>query len=351
MAKPKKKNKIQSLAEELMEEESSFDKEELYEESSVKNNSLKIELTWKTFLHLAVSIAIVVVLFKFADLDLIELYEQIKATDIFWFSMVALAFLVQIFTNTYRWFILAKLLGYQNSYLKAVHWYFQGQFSNSFLPTNLGGDALRAYKLGKLDRDWIKAASTVLAERLFGFVMMFSLLPVGLVFLWLTGHYAALPAKLYYGLWLLFAGMIIGILSYKLWSRIPVKFVSKIKFAVDEYLQCHKSLSKVVLWTFITHIFLIIANICAAKAVGLSLVSVPIWYWFLLVPVGTLAAFAVPAMKGLGAREASYVYFLSLMSITSEKALAIAFMIYAGMLVASLPGITIVFQKLFKTRS
>jgi len=321
--------------------------------AEIPKEEKKKGISFKLFLNIAFSILILFCLFKFAKLDIKALIEQIQATNLFWFSLTFIAFFAQIFTNAYRWNVLTKLIKYEADYFQSLHWYFQGAFSNSFLPTNFGGDALRAYKLGKSDKDWIRAASTVLVERLTGFIMMFALLPVGLTFLHLYNNFASndkfsfVPQNLIFALWGVFVVMILGILSFKLWSRIPLRVVQKVRFAVKEYTKCHKSLSKVVIWTLITHMFLLLGNAFAAHAIGVPFSEIPIWYWLLLTPAATLAGFIIPAVKGLGAKEASYVYFLGLIGISGEQGLAIALIVFAATLLASLPGVSVVFQDVF----
>ena len=51
---------------------------------------------------------------------------------------------------------------------------FVGQFFNSFLPTTIGGDAMRAYDTAALSKDSTKSVVSVLADRLIGvFALVF----------------------------------------------------------------------------------------------------------------------------------------------------------------------------------
>lgn len=317
-------------------------------------------------INLVISALIVFLLFSFAKLNIVELFREIKKTNLFWFSLCTLGFLAQIFTNAYRWNILTNLLNYKLKYLRALRWYFKAMFSNSFIPTNIGGDALRAYLLGKDKRDWLRASGTVIVERIFGLVTMLANIPLGLGFyyihqdyfkeevvaidlpelailsyrLWGAWHYEFKAVKTLVLLaWVLVAFTLVVILTYKLWSKIPLKTIAKIKYAVEEYTQCHKSLAKVILWTIITHVFLILSNIFAAKALGLGLLEIPWWYWFLLIPAVTFMGAIVPAMKGVGAKEASYVFFLGIIGLSTEKSLGVGLLVFAAMLLSSLPGL------------
>ena len=123
-------------------------------------------------IKLVVSILLVVILIKVADLDLQKTFIAIKETDIKWFIACTLMLTATTFTNAYRWWILARLLNYELTFFKAIRMYFEAMFANNLLPSNFGGDAIRAYDLGRNDKTWLRAASTILTERFFGFVMM-----------------------------------------------------------------------------------------------------------------------------------------------------------------------------------
>ncbi len=57
-----------------------------------------------------------------------------------------------------------------------------------------------------------------------------------------------------------------------------------------------------------------------------------------------MLSFVIPAVKGVGAKEASYIYLLAFIGVSGSDALAIAFIIFLGTLIATLPGISIVFR-------
>ena len=296
-------------------------------------------------LKILISVALLVLTIKFMNLDLAETFNTLKKSNWKWFILSCLTLYATVFTNNYRWMILANQLNYKLSFTESLKLYFEAMFSNNFLPSNFGGDAWRSYELGKKDKGWMKAASTVIMERLFGFTLMFALMPVALITIKFSSFSEAIPKKIELLLWLSFAGMIFMYATYLLWSKIKITFIQKVKYAFDEYTKCHKSMRNVIIWTFITHVFLILSNVFAAFATNVSLEAIPFWYWFIVVPTSTLLSFVIPAVKGVGAKEASYIYLLGFIGIASSDALAIAFLIFLGTLISTLPGISIVFRK------
>ena len=89
-------------------------------------------------------------------------------------------------------------------------------------------------------------------------------------------------------------------------------------------------------------------NVCSAYAMGVTLKALPFWYWLLITPASTLAGFIIPTVKGVGAKEASYIYFLGLVGINTETSLAIAFLSFLATTISTLPGITIAFRRFSK---
>ena len=296
-------------------------------------------------LKVLVTGGLIYLLVKVADLDLIKTWKAIQGTDIKWFVATTIMFMATTFTNAYRWWTLARLLDYDFSLFKAIRMYFEAMFANNFLPSNFGGDAIRAYDLGRKDKSWLKAASTIVSERFFGFAVMVCMIPFGLLIMEFSQILGALSQEIKALLLLTFAGLIVGIVSYKLWSKIPWGIVQKFNYAVQEYTKCSRSLRTVIIWTFITHMFLLAGNVCSAYALGVAIHEIPAWYWLLMTPAATLASFVIPAVKGVGAKEASYVYLLGFLGISADKGLAIGFIAFVATLIASLPGLSIAFSK------
>jgi glycosyltransferase 2 family protein len=297
-------------------------------------------------LKLIISFVLIFLVFKLCDIDIVRTWTKLRNTDIKWFIIGCILFIGTTFTNTYRWLKLASVLGYKTNYFHGLKTYFESTFANNFLPTGFGGDALKAYDLGKSDKSWLRSASTVIMERLFGFVFLFAQVPIGLVISKYTPLRDALPLKLELALWLSFLAVILSIISYPLWSKIPLGIVQKIRFSVQEYTSCYKSLIDVAVWTFGTHVLFVGGNIAMGLAMGAGIDRIPIWFWLILVPASSLAGFVIPSVKGVGAKEASYIYMLGLIGINHDLGLAIAFQTFVATVIASLPGASIAFRRM-----
>ena len=307
--------------------------------------------------------------FKFNPKSFID---KILQLDLRFFALASFFSVLTIVTNTYRWWIITKGFNYKISYWTGLLWYFEGMFANNFFPSNVGGDALRAFYLGTLKHptdkqnidentevedsqqtdegtakskhyhDWLSAGLTVILERLFGFTMMFFFFPLSLIFIYSQNLAHTMPERLIQALFILSVVPFFAFFGYKVWIKIPIPLAifQKIKIAVSEFIVHKRSVWIVLLWTFITHVFLMAVNVFSALALGVT--QIPFWYWFLVVPLATLASYVIPAVKGLGAREATYVFLLSIIGVSFDHSFAIAVTVFLATLVSSLPGISLV---------
>ncbi len=324
----------------------------LVEEKKEKKSDLKAFI-----LKLLVSLIFVFILFKILKLDINSFIEKIRSLNIFYFSLASLFATICIFTNTFRWWIITKVFKYNFSYLRGLVWYFEGMFANNFFPSNIGGDALRAYYLANTNFkdksiDWLNAGLTVFLERLFGFIMMFFFLPFGMICLFVFNLSSVIPKNLMPILIGLSFVPFIMVLTYKFWINLPIsiKAFQKIKISIDSFSKSKEEILTVIVWTFITHLSLMALNIFSALAVGVNINTIPIWYWLLVIPFGTLSAFVIPAMKGVGAKEATYIFLLGLIGVNNEISFVIAVTVFLATTVSTLPGIIILRRglKIFK---
>ena len=67
------------------------------------------------------------------------------------------------------------------SWLECYRIYLIGMFWNLFMPTSIGGDAMRAFLAGRRAGNLPLAASSILAERLTGFIALIAIGTIGMV--------------------------------------------------------------------------------------------------------------------------------------------------------------------------
>jgi len=104
-------------------------------------------------------------------------------------SIALAAYLASQVVSGYRWAGLAHALGLPGRLGRFVGLYFEGMFFNLVLPGSIGGDLIKACRLGTATSDRLLAGCSVLAERLCGLVALVFL--AGLAFGYRTYHWSA----------------------------------------------------------------------------------------------------------------------------------------------------------------
>jgi hypothetical protein len=108
-----------------------------------------------------------------------ETLEVLRRAHLRYLLTAYLLFVLSLVIRAYRWTILLRGLDPTIPFRRLVRLYFVGQFFSSFLPTQFGGDVMRALELTE-DTDASAAVGTVLLDRMTGLLV---LLAMGLVML------------------------------------------------------------------------------------------------------------------------------------------------------------------------
>ncbi|MEW6185507.1 MAG: flippase-like domain-containing protein, partial [Thermodesulfobacteriota bacterium] len=120
--------------------------------------------SWK----LVVSLGLILLLLRFVNRQ--ELVGVIH--NIFWPFLIG--YLVLNFIDrlimAYKWKILLDAKKISCSWGKLIVIYFKGTFWGNLFPTSLGGDAMRAYELGKNSPHPVDVVSSIIMERFIGFL-------------------------------------------------------------------------------------------------------------------------------------------------------------------------------------
>lgn len=121
---------------------------------------------------LSIGITLVLLVLVLRKVGLHELATSIRGADV---RMIALAFVIGHTTfapKVYNWQQLLRAQGHEVSYLSLYRLYFVGLFFNNLLPTNVGGDVVRSYEVGRHIGDQATGLATVFVERLTGLMVL-----------------------------------------------------------------------------------------------------------------------------------------------------------------------------------
>ena len=211
-----------------------------------------------------------------------------------------------------------------------------GFFFNNFLPTSVGGDIVKAMCAARITGDSVRAVSSIVMDRIFGFFMVILIPSFSFLFLLKSNENPVVPIVIYSAL----AASLIGFLL--VFHRGAAKRLAFIGRFLDRFVLGtkirklhedlrgfgrHKSLMiKAVLLSLLGQSAGIVMIYLLALSLGAQL---SIIYFFILIPVVGLISM-LPSLNGLGIREGAYIYFLG-PHIGKENAAALG-VLFLGLL-------------------
>jgi uncharacterized protein (TIRG00374 family) len=248
--------------------------------------------------------------------------------------------------SAWKWQILLVPVRLDVPYLKVLAFYFTGMFFNLFLPTIVGGDAVKALLLARETGAPARATMSVFMER-----------NVGLCALMIVAIGAAelAPPVVLFGMslrlltWVLAAGyaaanvVLMSPLVYRIADRvIAVTPLARLQHRAESLYQAiapYKStpgriLASVCL-SFVFQGIVIAVVFLNARALALD---VPLAAVAVFVPLVSLAGMVPVSVNGLGVREALYILLFGRIGVPVETAVSLALLYLAVTFLASLPG-------------
>jgi uncharacterized membrane protein YbhN (UPF0104 family) len=294
--------------------------------------------------QLAVSAGLLAYLLSQADVARLLLLWADVRQPLLWLAL-ALQF-GGVLISSLKWWLLLRAAGQRVPYGWAVRTYLIGQFFSNFLPTQIGGDAVRVYYLSRRIGRPALAIASVFVERVTGFLALTVIAGVALALS--SGALSGAPELLAGVLACVLAaaaGLVVAFAApwlARLATRLPLPDVlawrRRIRSFADSMATFYAypgTLALVVALAFGYQIAWVAENYVAARALG---AAVPVSIVALMVPVSDIVGLVPIFFNSLGAREGTFVLLLGQVGVPAESALAISFLIFAVRLVASLVG-------------
>ena len=254
-----------------------------------------------------------------------------------WWSLaLTLALSVQV-VAALRWAVLARPVGFGLPVTVFVRRFFEGLFFNLFLPTSIGGDVVKAYRLADSTPGRVLAACTVLADRLAGLTAMGVIAVTALV-----AHrqgLAALPALALGGALtaavLATARFMVGNLERVL-ALVPSNRATEIVAArLLPYQRRPGLVVSAIAWGLVVQVGGVLSVACIGRALG---IEVGLATWFIAVPMVNLAMLLPISIGGVGVREGMMALLLAPSGVSRETAVAVGMLSLLTAVVCGLVG-------------
>ncbi len=301
-------------------------------------------------IQLVVSIILITLLLRWVNIgDMISLFKNI---NIYYFILLlALVTLDRIFM-AYKWHLLLKIKDTSISLVSAIRTYYIGTFIGSFLPTTVGGDIVRVLKLHSEKRKGTDVLSSVILERMLGFIASAVLAPIAALFLISffklnIGRFLGIAGVLLF----LFIILMLIPFSEAIFRKIDKNEKLSRNFLFNKFRNLYLSYAKYknnknILILFLALSILeqlvpVIGNYLASRALNLS---IPFVYFLLIVPLVQLISRIPISFEGFGVNEGLLVYFFSLLGLSKTGAFTIGLLGHIAIIIATLPALFFYFK-------
>ena len=288
----------------------------------------RVKKRWFNILKIVVSAGLLIYLLVF-QVDLGQL-RQVLCRARWVYLMAALVLMIAgTALRAVRWQVLLQALDIAVPLPRLVHLYFVGAFFNIFLPTGLGGDAVKMAELARSTRRAPEAIGTTLVDRATGLWVLFVLALLALPF-----SFTLLPQG-----WapIIALGTLGGVIGG--WAVMGTPLLpwlgGKVRLPGQEKLERfyrsvsqlgYQALGKACAVSLIFDILLIAFNVLIAY--GLN-VDQPLGIFLLFTPIISFSLALPTSVGGLGVREQTYVLLFGSLGVSGTAAAAMSLANYA----------------------
>jgi len=289
-------------------------------------------------------VGIGLIVFLFWTLDIREIINHVRGIQVRYLSYAAIFYLLFIIISAWRWQILLNFKKFSIPFGRTLKFYFISLFFNNFLPTTVGGDMMRVVYTMKDRR--ADSLATVLVDRILGFVGLFVLALIAVVYLLLLKNETEFLPFMVVGL------SIVVLITYIFFSERAFRALSpaigrlRILRLGERINRLHEAgtdfggawgpISICIAHSVIIQATLAIAPFFVLLGMGDS--SVNLLSFFIYVPIINVVSMIPVSLNGLGVRENSYVILFSRVGLGGELALAMSLLSFFVIFVYSLIG-------------
>ncbi len=245
--------------------------------------------------------------------------------DLRWLAVASVWIVIAMVVSNVKWRLLLRVMGINLPWSYTWNSYWVGIFFNNFLPSSIGGDAMRIHLVGRETGDLGGASASVVVERILATGGLAGLGLSAVPFIKLQNSIVNL---LFVVLILSSVALVSLIISPRfsklLAAIIPVKN-DKTKQFFDKFSDCGrkvkeqpKVLLKVAIWSAAFQFCVVMVNYYIFRALQMEPISLLEAVY--LIPAASVAAMIPISINGYGVRENAYVLLLSLLNVSKVSA-------------------------------
>ncbi len=287
-------------------------------------------------LKLAVSAGLIWLLLHHTDVE--ALWAQISGVEPAPFAAAVALIAALALPATMRWRRVLDVLDHAIAYKPALAIVCIGMFFNQVLPSNVGGDAVRAWLIRRAGLATRRAITSVVVDRLLGLSVVFLMTAIGLPWLLALVPHPALRTAFVVVSGCGLAGLVFLAFLDSLSARLPRWGAIRAAEALSADLRAvlkSRAIVPVLLLSILIQVAFALAAYATSVALGLHVTALQC---LMLVPPVVLVMAVPVSVAGWGVREGAMVLAFGFIGVDSHDALALSVLIGAATMLASLPG-------------
>lgn len=275
--------------------------------------------------------------------------SQLARANLVLLSIALVLYFVAITLGAVKWQILVHAQGLPGSLGELLSYSMVGLFFGNLLPSNVGGDIVRAFGLMRASERAEAAAISVLVDRLMGLVAYLGAAVVMAIVATVTLTRGAeleqieVATALVAGLFIVVSALIFShrfsqqakrLFDFPFLIRIrPI--AARVYEALQVYRRSYRALAANVMISALG----VLLTTCIWYTVALALnIRISFFYFLLFNPLISFVVLIPISLNGLGPKEAVAVFFFGLVGVSGEAALSMSLVFHLLIILTSLPG-------------
>lgn len=288
-------------------------------------------------LALRLSISLVLVAYLVAHVHWPRVLEALRELQVEpWLAALGVYLCSQILSSR-RWAGLARAVDLHASDGRFLRLYFEGMFFSLCLPTSIGGDVVKAYRLAPSMGQRVLAGCTVLVDRLTGLT---ALLTLATVALFAQAVKPALGVTATVGLAVWCTALIAARVAFAALGRWSDQLsadgaMGKVFLRLRPYNNKPGVIRTALGWSLIIQV----ANVLTVAWLGQSIgLDIPLQAYFIAVPAVALMTALPLSINGLGIREGGLAIVLGGYGVSNEMGVTLGLMWFVVVMISGLIG-------------
>ncbi len=293
---------------------------------------------WLFFLVKA-AVTVILIWLVLRKVDLADMKRHFAAIGFDTIIFVLLLLAAQSVLAGIRWRIVMRLFDRVLALAITIRIYFEGLFFNQALPSTVGGDGVRIYRVYRLGLPFGAAFNGVLLDRVAGFISLILLVAVAQPLLRqrIANEQALLAFMgiMLIGLFAIVALLALASLPERLSRWRVLRGLMKLSLAGREMLKSVRIAAPVLGYSLIGHVLMVFAVYLIAMDIGLQVGFVDC---LIIVPSVMLVATIPISIAGWGVRESAMVTAFGLLGASTDAVAALSVAFGLCLIAVGLPG-------------